>query len=289
MLLWYPLAKVDALLSGTMAGGPFKGVLHSTEGKSYASARGAYVKNKSNPHFTVSFEKGKFEAWQHVPLDASSRALRNADGGVQTNRDSAIQIEIVGTCNPPNRGKAGWLFVPEAPEEYLAGIADLMAWVEAQTGIRPVSPAFSPYPASYGASPARMTGPTWDDFNGWCGHQHVPENTHGDPGDIDIARLLHRSVAPAPPSSNTKAEGMTLETISVTLPNVGAAGKGHMNVSIPFGRIAALIPQGLAPERDGYPTPFWIGAQPDGETNTRLTWLNCPDRAVVVFVKVLAP
>ena len=35
-----------------------------------------------------------------------------------------------------------------------------------------------------------MTNDEWNDFDGWCGHQHVPENEHWDPGKLDIGRLL---------------------------------------------------------------------------------------------------
>jgi hypothetical protein len=45
-------------------------------------------------------------------------------------------------------------------------------------------------PASYGASPARMSFAQWQNFTGWCGHQHVPENDHGDPGSMDFARVI---------------------------------------------------------------------------------------------------
>ena len=57
-------------------------------------------------------------------------------------------------------------------------------------GLKLVAPDFLPYPASYGASPARFTPEEWNHFVGICGHQHVPENVHGDPGNIDIQRVL---------------------------------------------------------------------------------------------------
>lgn len=183
MDLWYPAATKDELPNGgVFTGGPAKGVLHSTEGASYAGARGAYVKNNSAPHFTVSVERGPFQCWQHVPLNRASRSLQNAAGGVETNRDSVIQIEIVGRAvEMPNMG------VP-----MLTGLRSLMVWIETQTGISAVAPPFLPYPQSYGASSVRMSHRQWDAFGAWCGHQHVPENTHGDPGAIPITALLKR-------------------------------------------------------------------------------------------------
>ena len=35
-----------------------------------------------------------------------------------------------------------------------------------------------------------MSIPEWRNAYGIVGHQHVPENVHGDPGDLKIARLL---------------------------------------------------------------------------------------------------
>lgn len=36
----------------------------------------------------------------------------------------------------------------------------------------------------------RLTDERWRRYSGWCGHQHVPHNAHGDPGAIDVTRLL---------------------------------------------------------------------------------------------------
>jgi hypothetical protein len=39
-------------------------------------------------------------------------------------------------------------------------------------------------------SGVRMGGTAWDAFGGVCGHMHVPENTHRDPGDIPIDLII---------------------------------------------------------------------------------------------------
>ena len=50
---------------------------------------------------------------------------------------------------------------------------------------------FVAYPGSYGVNAAqRFTNVQWENFTGVCGHQHVPENDHGDPGDLPIDRLF---------------------------------------------------------------------------------------------------
>src|SRR5690606_3658218 len=68
----------------------------------------------------------------------------------------------------------------------------LMAEIEARTRIpHRCGVEFRPYPQSYGLKARqRMSGDQWETYRGWCGHQHVPENDHGDPGAVDIANLL---------------------------------------------------------------------------------------------------
>jgi hypothetical protein len=36
----------------------------------------------------------------------------------------------------------------------------------------------------------RMSVEEWKVFSGWCGHQHVPSESHWDPGAINISQLL---------------------------------------------------------------------------------------------------
>lgn len=45
--------------------------------------------------------------------------------------------------------------------------------------------------AGVNANPGnRMSVDEWKAFSGWCGHQHVPGETHWDPGGIDIDAIL---------------------------------------------------------------------------------------------------
>lgn len=189
---FYPGGIIDFGNNGgsyTDAGEP-KGLLHTTEGKNYASARGAYVKNNSWPHATATFEKGFFELYSNNPLTKASRALKNVGGGVETNRDRVAQLEIVGTCDT---SKKDWgnQYVENFPQAYLDGIALWMRWVEEQLGVpRVCTVKFLPYPQSSGKSSVRLSNPAFDSYSGWLGHQHAAENVHGDPGLINMAYLL---------------------------------------------------------------------------------------------------
>src|SRR5262245_5928557 len=84
-----PFAQWDEISgsAGTYLGGPFKIVHHTTEGSTYAGARAAYVAKRVDPHFTVFGE----QVFQHIDTSVAARSLRNPPGGVETNRDSAVQ------------------------------------------------------------------------------------------------------------------------------------------------------------------------------------------------------
>jgi hypothetical protein len=180
--IWYQNAeRLELANAGYMYDTPWRGVLHTTEGKSAAGAIASYKGNRSTPHFTVTFETGSFKVYQHIPIDKAARSLVNKYGGIETNRTRCIQVEIVGSANS----------IASISDEYVHGIGSLMRWIESNTTIQRTAPTFKAYPASYGANNGvRFTPEQWSNFNGWCGHQHVPENDHGDPGNIPIQKLF---------------------------------------------------------------------------------------------------
>jgi hypothetical protein len=191
--VWYPLATKDEFANsgGFIEGFGWRGVLHTTEGVSYAGAKSAYASGKA-PHFTVSFEAGKFQAWQHIPINKAARALAHPRGTVETNRARCIQIEIVAFA-----ATSGTL-----QREYLDGIGKLMRWVETNTGIARSALNFHSdregIVLARDTSPIRLSAAEWTKFSGWCGHQHVPLNSHWDPGAIDIDYLLSVDIGVRP-------------------------------------------------------------------------------------------
>lgn len=176
---------------------PNCGVIHSTEGTNLPG----YGGGATAPNYTAvpNFKAKRLDWFAHFPDERSSRALRNLAGGVETNTANVLQVELVGTCDPRTRDnwvKAGrvqdrdFIFWPRAPKWALDDIADFIAWCNVKHGIPIVGPGkgrvWRAYPASYGAQSNRLTHARWRKFTGWCGHQHVPENTHGDPGAFDF-------------------------------------------------------------------------------------------------------
>lgn len=161
-------------------GGPNKGVLHTTE----TSVLPGYAYGGNAPHFSVLpiFSSKSVVYYQHYDTDRPSRALVDLAGGVQTNNDGVIQIELIGTCTKSGPG----MYWPDAPQWAIDGLLKLMQWINKDRGIPMVQPkqGWLPYPSSYGNTSVRMSQSAWDKYAGWCGHQHVPENLHGDPGDM---------------------------------------------------------------------------------------------------------
>ena len=183
-MAWYPGANrtVVGTNAGVYSGGPFKGVLHTTEGASAAGAIGAFRSSGSWPHFLVGPDGA---VWQFVDTVRAARALRNLGGGVETNRDSAIQIEITGFAGQP---------LAHLPVQ-MDAVRELMKWVEANHGVKAKGPG-RPFATRYGQDALRFSNAEWDAFDGWCGHCHVSENLHWDPGAIDLDYLLTRGVKP---------------------------------------------------------------------------------------------
>lgn len=175
-----------------------KGLLHTTEAAGWPVYAGWTI----NPHATVMPVPGHgVEVRQHTPFSSASFSLKNNAGGVETNRDYVFQFELIGTSTHAGPG----YYWPDADD---AVLLDLYKKV-----IHPLSVAFSipevsqpwqAYPASFGArgntNHVRLSGPEWNAYSGWLGHQHAPENVHGDPGAFPWERMMALAGStPAPP------------------------------------------------------------------------------------------
>ena len=178
---------------------------HTTEGTSLPDYSGGSVA----PNFTAKpdFAAKRLVWYQHFDFDVSSRALVNAAGGVETNTLNVCQVEIVGTCDPASHKKWGstpHLYTPELPDWAIRDLAAFARWAHDNHGV-PLSSGltFKAYPGSYGTSNGvRMSFNAWNGFKGHCGHQHVPENLHGDPGTFPMAAILSAASGTNPPQED---------------------------------------------------------------------------------------
>jgi hypothetical protein len=176
---------------GSFTSGPFKVVLHTTETAGIPD----YSNGATAPHLTYYARERRWV--QHTSFATAARALRNESGGVQTNRDSVLQVEIVAYSAESMVDKygGGRVKVSELTEENLADLREFLYWAHEHFGVALRWPGKRA--ESYGeanGSGFRMSLSQWEQYDGVCGHQHVPENDHWDPGALNWAALMKEEV-----------------------------------------------------------------------------------------------
>lgn len=168
----------------------WKLLLHSTEGGTYASARGSYSNNRFAPNVTAGPDPNRHQtvkAWQHLPFNSRSVTLADDPGGIRPNRDYVIQVEIVGYADLKSARRHGpsWLHVDSWPDWYKEGVAEILNDIlDAKPIPRRNSVRWLSYPSSYGQTSVRLSTSEFDAYAGILGHMHAPENDHGDPGNL---------------------------------------------------------------------------------------------------------
>lgn len=225
---WYQDDWPGSLMNLTAA--TMVGVVHTTETMSWPGYEGG----KTAPNYTgfgplKGISSGQWRA--HFPDERSSRALRNLSGGVETNTLNSVQIELIGTCDPKHarswngEGKkfAGkdYIYWPKASDSQLMWLAGLLADLHLRHGLRLAAPTFVAYPESYGPGGQRFSFAKWRAFAGVCGHQHVPENVHGDPGNINMPKVLSFVKQLIAPTVRTRLRVLNW-ALKVTMPEASA-------------------------------------------------------------------
>ena len=224
---------------------PSRIVIHTTETARLPGYRDGGVA----PHFTIGVgdpgslpreKAGKVRIWQHVSLDRTASALRHNPGTIETNHMGAhcIQIECITYIGDQkkagivgNKGK-----FPKALSEALAGLVQEITATLGDVNLN-IYPERWSASGSYGeGAPQRLTEAEWERFNGICGHEHVPNNKHWDPGAFDIEKFLgylQVEDAPAPaPSPRTAAASAP--------PTLFHVGDSHARVGLICGIVQAL-------------------------------------------------
>lgn len=239
-------------------------VLHTTEGSSTEGAIGAYRKNNSWPHLTV--DPVRRRRAQHVSLAKPARALRNTSKRGETNRDRRVyQVEIVGFAGRAHTWPADVL-------EWLG--THVLAPLATATGTLLTSPltfhgADAGWTLAVESARQRLSPADYDRFRGVLGHQHVPENTHWDPGALKIHVVLAAAGGATPPPDEQELTVADAKAIMAKLDTLG-------------GQVQQLLvstPKKAAPVR-GPDGRVWIVTEsgrwhvPDAETLDTLIYLG---------------
>lgn len=207
--LWMPGAvKDDRGGTGAPLGeGPTVVVVHTTESDGPAYYDG------TEPHIEV----GLTSLRQFAALDVCSKALWNEPGGVQTNRrpGHVIQIEVI------------WRAAKPMPDALLRRLALVIAFIKRSLPDLVLAGPSQGFHGSDSAgvnAPWRFTYAKWNAFAGICGHQHVPENDHWDPGTLDIAKLIrfvHEELGTTPDVPPTQEKKFVPGTSVLTFAHSG--------------------------------------------------------------------
>lgn len=210
MTLLYPRANHTAQWFGNRyPGTPFtsirKVLLHSTE---TAGGWPGYGGGSVAPNMT--FEPWRHEWRQHFDLLRSSRALANA-GNYKTNRASVVQVEISAYCDPHLASRFGHS-VYDMDDRAYDMLGEFISFCHEHGLPLDAAPLWLPYPESAGVgNGVRMGVETFDRFRGILGHQHAPQQGHGDPGAIRVRRIIDLAgPAPEPKPDPDEEELMAL-------------------------------------------------------------------------------
>jgi hypothetical protein len=184
--LWVPGAERVAnprSAGGTYLPAPWRFVFHTIEGEPSADGfRRLAAEHTNAPHLWAMPSANLL--LQTIPLNRSAYALARP-GSVQTNRLHAVQVEVWGFA--AKMGSLHQHAIEWLAERLLAPVARLVP-INLDR-VRPTGGV-----SCYGrASQCRMTAETWQSFDGICGHQHVPDNEHWDPGDMPVAAIAARA------------------------------------------------------------------------------------------------
>ncbi|MFI1392670.1 hemopexin repeat-containing protein [Streptomyces griseoaurantiacus] len=156
---------------------PWRGVLHTTEGPTIAGALATFRSTNFWP--TLTIEPATRRVVQHYSLNAGARAL--SDHATAENAARCVQIEIVGFAAQ----------TPAWPPAHIAFVGEVVRAIDSLVPIPRESGMNFLDAAGVSSHPGnRMSVEEWKQFSGWCGHQHVPGESHWDPGGLDVSSVL---------------------------------------------------------------------------------------------------
>ncbi len=181
---------------GTYTAGPFRVVMHTTE----TGGLPGYRLGRSAPHLTYTPRQHRWV--QHTVLTTAARALRNPSGGVQTNRRSALQVEVVCYSNKTIADRrASRLWVGDLTTRHLTDLASFLQFANTEFAVdlRYDPKPFNDARCSGTGSPCRMTRGEWRLYDAVTDHARVPENGHWDCGALDFDTLIQIANGGAPP------------------------------------------------------------------------------------------
>jgi len=213
--------RLAAATGGTGANytGPLRIVVHTTETLSNPLN---WVGGWASPSHCVA-DPYRYTVYQCCDFNYGAKALYNAAGGVQTNLEGALQVEInmraVDPADPsrPDLSEAQYRWLAK---EVFAPICRFAAEYGSPIDHNQVAePGVIPNSAR-DTAPQRMAWALWEIFRGWCGHRNVPENDHWDAGLLNLHKLARYTAEvlglATPTTSTTTTKGSDMPMLVLT-------------------------------------------------------------------------
>lgn len=180
---YFPMAtpKMDGRAEGAWSGrGAWKICLHTTETVGVPG----YSTGALAPHLTYDTAT---RAWtQHYPMTRPAESVRIHDN------DQLFQIEVVcySARSVAAQAPTRRLWVGDLTDGHLSDLAAGIDWIRGYVPIAAVWPGRAALTYAEANTPGfRFTTAAFLEYSGILGHQHVPDNTHWDPGAFPWTRL----------------------------------------------------------------------------------------------------
>jgi len=233
-----------------------------------------------------------------IDTSVAARALANPSGGVETNRDSAIQIEVVAFAGRPKNIAT------------LKNVAKLCRWIEATHGVPKVWPNGFPRVGSRDPGGHNRNPSNWNGKGGHYGHSQVPENTHWDPGytRAELEIIMGGSFLESVSSLEGVSEGVAIDeavTLNSSLSQVEVEilenlklitysisftlddqGQGFIPLDIAWERVISVIPQATKNQEKKWQSCTASLSEENGQTLLVAT-SGTPGATITIMVNVL--
>lgn len=163
-----------------------KFLLHTTETIGWPGYSRT-TRGDSAPNITYNPRTREFR--QHNYANTSARALVDPSSTpVRENRDNVFQIEIICYTDLIKAASVGGTKVTDLTDDNLRDIAELYRWLNEKWDCPILCslefPPYRPY------KNVRLTSSQFDAYRGLCGHMHASGNTHTDPGNINVGKIM---------------------------------------------------------------------------------------------------
>lgn len=193
-------------------------IVHSTEGATIAGAVAAMRSARSECHEVVLITEHNWTAQLLTPWTQPARSLRHPKGTPETNNrgftratahlGKVYQIEIVGFAHS----------MADKPDAWYHQLADYVRRRCDALDVPKRFPCpFVPNSSAYGLGAAqRLSWAEWETVSGIVGHQHVPGNSHWDPGGLNklIPLLVKETPMPIPSTPKPTWSLLDLEDVA---------------------------------------------------------------------------